>query len=122
MYCDDVDLSWRVRLLGLKAYYCPRAIVFHSKTLSRSGGWEPTSAEKYYSAEAALLIAHKYGNARRVKKLLGMYLKGRDADMRRAAEEYLKREAEGGLDKPLRGGRKVATFEGDLYTKHRFKV
>ena len=51
MYCDDLDFSWRIRLfLKLKIYYSPLAVVYHAKTLSVTGSWQPTAAEVYYSA------------------------------------------------------------------------
>lgn len=28
-YYEDVDLAWRIRLVGFKSYYCPKAKVFH---------------------------------------------------------------------------------------------
>jgi len=28
-FYEDVDLAWRIRLAGLKSYYCPRSIVYH---------------------------------------------------------------------------------------------
>ncbi|MBR4078471.1 MAG: glycosyltransferase, partial [Oscillospiraceae bacterium] len=33
MYCEDVDFSWRLRLLGYKIIYCPKAPVYHAKRL-----------------------------------------------------------------------------------------
>ncbi len=60
MYCDDVDLSWRVRLLGLKVLFLPNALCFHDKTLAKDAAWQPSNAEMYYSAEAALLMAYKW--------------------------------------------------------------
>ena len=37
MYCDDVDFSWRVRLLGYKVIYRSDAPVFHAE--ASFGGW-----------------------------------------------------------------------------------
>ena len=28
-FYEDVDLAWRIRQIGLKSYYCPRAVVYH---------------------------------------------------------------------------------------------
>lgn len=39
LYCDDVDYSWRVRLLGYKVIFQPGAVVFHDKHLSNEGLW-----------------------------------------------------------------------------------
>ncbi|MGA7673294.1 MAG: glycosyltransferase family 2 protein [Nitrolancea sp.] len=36
MYCEDVDLSWRLRLLGYSIVYAPEAVVYHQ--LSATGG------------------------------------------------------------------------------------
>ncbi len=30
-FCDDVDLSWRIRLCGYKNFYVPKSIVYHYK-------------------------------------------------------------------------------------------
>ena len=70
LYCDDLDFSWRVRLAGYKIIYMPSAIVYHAKNLSLSGTWQPTSAEIYYSAEAAMLLAYKWSNPERAEKAL----------------------------------------------------
>ena len=67
LYCDDLDFSWRVRLAGYKIIYMPSAIVYHAKNLSLSGTWQPTSAEIYYSAEAAMLLAYKWSNPERAE-------------------------------------------------------
>lgn len=32
MYCEDVDLSWRVRAMGFEVKTCPRALFLHSVT------------------------------------------------------------------------------------------
>ena len=60
MYCDDVDYSWLVRESGHRVVFQPAAVVFHDKRLRHDGAWQPTSAERYYSAQAALLLAHKW--------------------------------------------------------------
>jgi len=35
-YKEDVDLSWRLRLYGWKAWYCPEAIAWHARTSGES--------------------------------------------------------------------------------------
>lgn len=119
MYCDDLDFSWRVRMLGYKIIYKPSAMVYHSKKLSVSGAWLPTPAEIYYSAEAALLVAHKWSNPKRVKKLLQLY-SAQEGPEKKAADEYLRRKAEGKLPNPIDPEHKVATFIGDYYSENRF--
>jgi GT2 family glycosyltransferase/ubiquinone/menaquinone biosynthesis C-methylase UbiE len=67
MYCEDVDLSWRVRAAGFEVKFCPRALFFHPvgvrafnserhKRLLASGvllarKWGSTSFEQRVSAE-----------------------------------------------------------------------
>ena len=60
LYCDDVDLAWRVRLAGYKAVFCPAASAFHGKKLGPSGEYLTSNAERHYSAEAAKIMATKY--------------------------------------------------------------
>lgn len=36
MYCEDVDLGWRLQLAGLRCIFAPRAVVYHH--LSATGG------------------------------------------------------------------------------------
>ena len=58
MYCDDLDFSWRLRLNGYKLIYCPDAVVFHDKSIDHHGRWKTTKAERRFSAEASILLAH----------------------------------------------------------------
>jgi hypothetical protein len=64
MYCDDVDFSWRARLAGYRVVYQPTACVFHDKRLDPDGQIVAGEAEVYYSAEASLMMAWKWSNAR----------------------------------------------------------
>ncbi len=120
MYCDDLDFSWRIRLAGKKIYYCPDAVVFHAKTLSNKGGWTPTNAEVYYSAEAAILMAHKWSNDKRVKMLLKTFSQSGEETLRKAAAHFEELKAQGKLPKQIDKQHKVAKFIGDNYTQHRF--
>lgn len=63
MYCDDLDFSWRLRLNGYKLIYCPDAVVFHDKSIDHHGRWQTTKAERRFSAEASILLAHKWVQA-----------------------------------------------------------
>ena len=122
LYCDDLDFSWSVRLLGKKIYYCPDAVVYHAKNLSASGKWSPTSAEVYFSAEASLLIAYKWSNNARVKKLYEAFSASGDPNLRKAAGHFAELKKEGKLPKQCDPEHKVAIFVGDYYTKHRFSL
>lgn len=123
LYCDDVDLSWRVRLAGFKVIYQPSAVVFHHKTLSVAGHWQPTEAEQYYSAEASLFMAHKWSRPDRVKKLLNAFTKSADDNLRKAAGEYKRRVSEGKVCSPIDPHHKVGEFTANHnYTTHRFTL
>jgi hypothetical protein len=121
LYCDDVDYSWRVRLAGYRTVHIPGARVFHDKRLDARGDMEASDAERYYSAEAALLLAAKYSRPDVVQGLLGTYDRP-DAsdDQRRAAAEYRRRERSGRLATPLDPDHAVAAFVAGNYTEHRF--
>ena len=122
MYCDDVDFSWRLRLLGYKLYYQPLAPVYHAKRLTHQAGWKPTKAEQYYSAEAALLMAHKWSNPVRVEHLLQMYQNSENENHEKAVAHFLELRAEGKLPTPLDPEHEVAKFVGDYYTENRYII
>jgi GT2 family glycosyltransferase len=54
MYCEDVDLSWRLRLRGHAIVYAPSAVVYHR--LSATGGG---SLASYYVARNTLNVVLK---------------------------------------------------------------
>lgn len=120
LYCDDVDLSWRARLKGYKLIYCPLAAVFHDKRMQfggeRSVGW----AEKFYSAEAGLLMAYKYSRDDRVKQISNYFAQSGDEVWLDALASFEKRREEGRLPERLDPENKVAFFRDGLYARHRF--
>jgi GT2 family glycosyltransferase len=120
LYCDDVDFSWRVRLLGKKVLFCPSALVFHDKRLSPDAGWMPSGAERYYSIEAALLMAQKWSRPERVSALLRFCDDQTDEVFLKAAREFRAREREGRLPPSLDPAHEVSEFLGDNYCVHRF--
>ena len=121
LYCDDVDLSWRIRLAGLKIIFQPSACAFHDKRLSADGMLLPGAAQLYYSAEAALVIAYKYGRPDLVRRALAEYDASDLPHLKRAAAAYRAREAAGRLPRvtPAPG---VAEFVGANFTRHRFPL
>jgi GT2 family glycosyltransferase len=54
MYCEDVDLNWRLRLRGYSIIYTPAAVVYHH--LSATGGG---SLASYYVARNTLNVILK---------------------------------------------------------------
>ena len=122
MYCDDVDFSWRVRALGLRIVFQPSAVVLHDKRLSSSGGWDPTSAERYYSAEAAVLLAHKWSRPDLVDEILGSFDAYGDVHQKRAAEVYREKFAAATLPAPIDSEHAVGVFDHGFYAKHRYEL
>ena len=120
LYCDDVDFSWRVRLQGYRILYQPLAVVYHAKRLDSQGRWEPTPAEVYYSAEAALLMAHKWSNHKQVQQLLRIFGAASDEAQQKAAAEYVRRREEGRLPEPIDPEHKVANFVEWHFSPYRF--
>ena len=120
LYCDDLDFSWRVRLAGYKIIYQPLAPVFHAKRLSVKASWQPTKAEQYYSAEAALLMAHKWSNPGRVEQLLQVYQNSQNENCEKAAAHFIELRAADKLPEPLDPEHRVAKFIGDYYTENRY--
>ncbi|WP_438866280.1 hypothetical protein [Pseudomonas sp. L1(2025)] len=122
LYCDDVDLSWRIRLEKFKVIYQPSASVFHDKRLSDEGTWLPSSSEQYYSAEAALMMAHKYSRPKLVTELLESFQRSGSQNLERAAKVFISKRDLGKLPSPIDSAHKVSSFNGDFYTNHRFSL
>ena len=122
MYCDDVDLSWRIRLAGYSLVYQPLAPVYHAKNLSNHGHWRATNAEAYYGAEALLLMAHKWSFDKRCERLVRMYLSSKDEVYERAARAFLERKEAGNLPAQLDPDHKVADINDDGYATVRFNM
>ena len=122
LYCDDVDFSWRVRLAGYKVIYQPTATVFHDKRLSNDAGWLPSGAEKYYSAEAALLLPYKWSREDITQRILKEFKNNSIEYLAKAAEEFLRRQQFGVLPKQIDSNNRIAEFVGDMYSAHRFGI
>lgn len=120
MYCDDVDFSWRTRLAGYKVVQQSSAVVFHDKKLGNSGGWQPTAAERYYSAEAGLLLPYKYSRPDLTNGYLEFFERSNDEMLIKAAEAFVLRRKSGRLPKPLDPEHLVGQFIDGNYAVHRF--
>lgn len=122
MYCDDVDLAWRIRLKGYKLIYHPAAMVYHAKRLSSGGEWIPSRAEIYYSAQAALFMAYKWSREDILEQKLEEYLRSGREDLTEIAADFEKRRREGRLPEQLDGEHRIGYFEDGKYSKHRYIV
>lgn len=120
LYCDDVDFSWRVRLAGYKVVFQPSAALFHDKRLSTAGKWIVGGAEEYYSAEAALILAHKYSNSALADRIERQLLAQGSEVEKKAARKYRDLKDAGKLPAQIDPGHRVAQFIDGFYAKHRF--
>lgn len=122
LYCDDVDISWRVRLEGLKVIYQASAAVFHDKRLGHKGAWQVGAAEKYYSAEAALLLAYKYSRDDILKNIVADFKVATDPVYAKALAEFERRSQEGLLPVRVDADHAVGEFTEGAYAVHRFRA
>lgn len=120
MYCDDVDFSWRVRLAGLMVVHQPAAVVFHDKRVGPGGAWTPTEAERYYSAEAALMLYQKWSRPDLLARTLADFDDSPLEVHGRAAEEFRRRRAEGRLPAAIDETHQIGIFERGNYAVHRY--
>lgn len=120
LYCDDVDYSWRIRLNGLRVVYQPAAAVFHDKRLLVSGDWPASAAEIYYSAEAALMLAHKFSRPDVLTRLESRYERNSEEAVQKALVEFRARRSAGKLPTPIDPDHRVAQFVNGNYSVHRF--
>lgn len=122
LYCDDVDFSWRVRLLGKKIYYRADCPVFHAKRLSADGKWQATSSEVYYSLEASLFMAYKWGNDELFAEIMNYISNSPGEVEQKVLSNFNKKKKEGALPQKLDPEHRVAKFVGYFYTEHRFSL
>jgi hypothetical protein len=120
LYADDVDFSWRIRLAGHRILMRPTARIFHDKRLDHEGNWAVGSAEEYYSAEAALMMAHKYSRPDLVEKFRRDLSTYGSPLQQKAVVEFDQRQKDGTLPEPIDPDGKVAEFIDGVYSKHRF--
>lgn len=120
MYCDDVDYSWRTRLAGYSVVHTPSARAFHDKRLTLSGDIVAGSAEHYFSAEAAVLLAYKYSQNRLVRKLLKSFSRDDSEVSRKVISEFERRKSAITLPVQIDPDHKAAYFKGGRYAPHRF--
>ncbi len=105
---------------GLRDGDATRSSGLPRQELVREGGWVPTDAERYYSAEAALLLAHKWSRDELLEELLGSFESGEDPYHLRAAAEFRRRETVGELVDQRDPDHEVGVFVDGQYATHRY--
>lgn len=128
LHGDDVDLSWRVRLRGLRVRHVPEAAVFHDKALMATGFPAPTAEEEHHTVFARLLLGHRAERPDFVDHWLSWADVSGSELHRAAAAEFRRRRAEGVLPAAYREAlalsaeqvASVAFFHEGEYAEHRF--
>lgn len=120
LYCDDVDLSWRVRLAGRRCIHVPDAVVHHDKRPSGAGHPEASTLEHYWSALGVLLMGTRWGRDDLVAQAAKSIAANDDATHGRALRDFEDMRSEGRLPEPICGADSVATFVAGNYSEHRF--
>jgi len=120
MYCDDVDYSWRVKLAGYRVAYQPGARVFHDKRLTVDGDIIPSAAEVYFSAEAAVLLAHKYSRSDISDRILDSFRGNPDETYQKVVRVFEERRSSGKLPVQIDSKHRVGQFINGNYARHRY--
>lgn len=120
LYCDDVDFSWRARLAGYKVIFQSSAALFHDKRLSPAGKLICSDAEEYYSAEAAMILTHKYSHAQLAETIEKHFLACGSELQKKAARKYRALRDSDQLPPPIDPHHEVAQFIDGCYARHRF--
>jgi hypothetical protein len=128
LHGDDVDLSWRVRLSGLRVRHVPEATVFHDKELKLTGFPAPSAEEEYHAVLTRLLLGHRAERPDFVEEWL-QWAEVHGSELHRgAAAEFLRRQSEGVLPATYREAlglspeavASVVFFREGEYAEHRF--
>ncbi len=121
MYCDDVDLSWRLRLDGWKVRHSARATVFHDKRLDADGRPGASEFEHESGVLSRLFLARRYERPDVVEQTLEWVDVRGTASHRRAAATYRARLVDGDVPEPMPGAGLVANLDSDYYGPNRFR-
>lgn len=61
-YKEDVDLAWRLRWMGWKAYLLPHAVAYHDRTAAGPDGAGDYAAAKHWKTKSELVRKYSYRN------------------------------------------------------------
>jgi GT2 family glycosyltransferase len=120
MYCDDVDLSWRLQLAGWRVVHVPAAAVFHDKRITTDGTVAGSDFEARSGALARLWLARRYGRPDIETEWLSFVDEHGSAPQRAAVAEFRQRLGDGDVPEPIEGGDRIAQFVQGEYAVHRF--
>jgi hypothetical protein len=110
LYCDDVDMSWRVRLAGYTVIHVPSARVFHDKRTMLPDLQRPSPTEILYSALGSYHMARKWGTESDLNDVRERIIGDEYAEARRVIDEI---DANGSFAPPVPDAALVAQFAPD---------
>ncbi len=120
LHCDDVDFSWRARLLGFKVVLVPYAAVFHDKRPRVGDAWPAPDVELYHAALGRLMLATRWDREDVVRDTVRSIEEGDCAPQHKALAEFQRRVVAAGVPDALKGAGAIAEFVGGEYARHRF--
>jgi hypothetical protein len=118
--CDDVDLSWRLRLAGFRVVHAPNAPIYQDKRPNADGAVRAPRHEQLSGQLARLWLCRRYGRPDLEAEHVAVLESSEDEDHRALAAEYRSRLAAGDVPTELAGAASVAEFVDGEYTSHRF--
>lgn len=128
MYCEDVDLSWRIRMAGKKVIYQPLASVFHSRIFSVDGKYQPSATEMQYTVLSEALLAYKWSYPEFAMERIRMAVANEVPGSVEAREIFRRKEEAGELPSVLDPDHLVAKIiqqpdtGGMLFAEHRYAI
>jgi GT2 family glycosyltransferase len=120
LHCDDVDLSWRLRLAGWRVRHAPTAVVFHDKRIAGHGSIEPSETEVYHSLRGRLLLARRFGTVELEADTIAAVERHGNEAQKLAVADFLRQLDEGAVPERIEGAERVAQFIDGEYAEHRF--
>lgn len=120
MYCDDVDICWRIRLAGHRVVHVPTAPVFHDKQIVNDGTLPISDFEEFSGALARLFLHHRYGRPDLADEFRSWVASHGAPPHRRALAEFDERAARGDVPEPIADADRVASFVDGHFGSHRF--
>jgi hypothetical protein len=125
---DDVDLSWKIRMLGWRIRHVASAAVFHDKHPGPNGDPIPGPEEPYHSLLARLLLATKAERQDVIEDFANRADQNGSDLEKKALSTFRDLRSSGRLPPTYRESlgvsqlviKQVATFHGGDYAKRRF--
>lgn len=119
-YCNDVDLSWRIRLGGAEARHVASAAVFHDKRVDHRGQVEGTPTQDRYGVLGRLMLARRYARpdieSQTIRHVVALGTRGQ----RQGVQRFRELADAGAVPRPIPNAHEVAVFRGGEYEDRRF--